>query len=158
VRNLGAVLDHEKPLPHPASNHAQWRCRITSAALGLPQSNWPTSCHRRLGMHHPRRRHPVHRCCARNWPTIRETKRMYRKLAGQADHPVVKNAMLELASSIGRLACNRPWIQKTLDTKRSHGNDDVVARGCSPPKAAQLVKWWPVISWSRRLPNSGEFS
>jgi hypothetical protein len=23
VRNLGAVLDHEKPLPHPASNHAQ---------------------------------------------------------------------------------------------------------------------------------------
>jgi hypothetical protein len=33
---------------------------------------------------------------------------MYRKLAGQADHPVVKNEMLELASSIGR---NWPWIQ-----------------------------------------------
>jgi hypothetical protein len=85
--------------------------------------------------------------------TIYETKRMYRKLAEQADHPVVKNEMPELASSIGRLC-----MQSALDTKRSDGKDDVVARGCSPPKAAQLVKWWPVISWSRRLPNSGAFS
>jgi len=35
----------------------------------------------------------------------------YLKLAEQADHPVVKNEMLELASSIGRLACNWPWLQ-----------------------------------------------
>jgi hypothetical protein len=33
---------------------------------------------------------------------------MYRKLAEQADHPVVKNEMLELAPGIRRLACNWP--------------------------------------------------
>ena len=36
---------------------------------------------------------------------------MYRQLAERSDDPVVKNEMLELASSIGRLACNWPGIQ-----------------------------------------------
>jgi hypothetical protein len=114
VRNLGAVLDHEKPLPDPASDQAR---------------------------------------CAGNWPTIRETKRMYRKLAGQADHPVVKNAMLELAPGIGRLACNGPGIPNVhMETMMS--SPGAVRR----PRRPNFVKWWPVMSRSRRLPNSGEFS
>ncbi len=66
---------------------------------------------------------------------LRDKAMMYRKLAEQADHPVVKNEMLELASSIGRLACNWPWIPNV-----HNGKDDVVARAVRR-KAAQLVRW-----------------
>jgi hypothetical protein len=39
MRDLGALLDHEDPLPRPASNQAPWCCRIISAAsscVGAP--------------------------------------------------------------------------------------------------------------------------
>jgi hypothetical protein len=32
MRDLGAMLDHEEPLPHPASDQVRWRRRMISAA------------------------------------------------------------------------------------------------------------------------------
>jgi hypothetical protein len=55
----------------------------------------------------------------------------YRKLAEQADHPVVKNEMLELAPSIGRIACNRPWVQ-TFTMERTMSSPGLFAAQGGP--------------------------
>ena len=51
---------------------------------------------------------PVHRYCARmDWPDyLRDQAAMYRQLAEQADDPVVKNEMLELATVCEEIANN----------------------------------------------------
>jgi hypothetical protein len=127
---------------------SRWKCGILRRQVRRAQSR--RACDRRLGMHYPRNA-AQSLCSARNWPAIRETKRMYWKLAERADHPVVKNGMLALASSIGRIC-----MPSALGTNVHNEKDDVVARAVRRPRRSNL--WCSVIGWSRRLPNSGEFS
>jgi hypothetical protein len=41
MRDLGAVLDHEEPLPHPAQDQAQW---LTKTRPRFPQGRSHTAC------------------------------------------------------------------------------------------------------------------
>jgi len=83
---------------------------------------------------------------------LRNKAVMYWKPAEQADDPVVKNEMPELAS-------RRIAMELALDTNaHTERTMSSLRCGCLPPKAARLVKWLSVNRCSRRLPNSREFS
>jgi len=80
--------------------------------------------------------------------TLTQQNRATNKFSDQARHNL--GAMVDHEEPLPHPAAGQPQSRVAFMSSLRHG--------CLAPKAAQLIKWPPVISWSRRLPNSREFS